>query len=389
MRWLLVLACVACDAPAADPDAGPAPVDANVPPEELDAYLEWEMRQGGIPGAAMAIVRGTEIAWIGTYGYADIDAMVAVDESTLFAVASISKTITVVRAMQLVEEGALDLDAPIETYVPYAVRHPGFPDDPITLRLLFTHTSGLADNWLQLAESTTDGDPTETFTEFAEGYVLEGGEHYSPGNWGAEPGTDRDYCNAGFGIVGDAIERAGGASFRDQTRDHVLAPLGMDGAGWWLADLDPAHLAIPYGWNGRFYRPVMHTGMSFYPAGSLRVSIVGLARFLLAIGNGGALEGARVLEQASTDEMLRIQLPDVARYQALSWIERRVNDHLYIGHSGETAGGSSIMLWSREGTHGILLLTNSDAYLRSTFGMNEGQASMDAILARLDREARP
>src|SRR5690606_2885539 len=128
------------------PDAGP--------PADLDGYIEWHMQAGGLPGAAAAIVKAGEIAWIGTYGWADIEASRPVDEHTLFIVASISKTITATRALQLVEAGLLDLDAPLETYVPYAVRHPAHPDVAITARMLLTHSSGLEDSWGALASAT-------------------------------------------------------------------------------------------------------------------------------------------------------------------------------------------------------------------------------------------
>ncbi|MCZ7677709.1 MAG: beta-lactamase family protein [Sandaracinaceae bacterium] len=391
--WVWVLCLAACDgapAPMLDAstpeDAAPA-VDAG-PPEDLDGYLEWQMRAGGIPGAAMAIVKGTEIAWVGTYGYADLEAMREVDEHTLFIVASISKTMAAVRALQLVEAGMLDLDAPLETYLPYGVRHPAHADVPITTRMLLTHVTGLEDNWPMLGRATTYGtDPTETLAGFAEGYVTPGGAYYAEGSWGSAPMTRRTYCNAAFGVVGDVIERAGGASFRAQTSAGIFDVLAMDGAGWFLEDVSAEHLATPYGWNGRRFSPLPQNGFAFYPASSLRVSVTGLARFALAIANGGALDGARVLSEESVTELLRAQVPDLDRGQALTFSDRSVNGHLYVGHSGSTFGGSAQMLLSREGDHGILLLTNGDAYVRAELGLEDGAIAMEAILRRLDEEA--
>lgn len=389
--WLLLLA--ACEEASAPPLDASTPEDAATasdagPPEDLDGYLEWQMRAGGIPGAAMAIVRGTEIAWIGTYGYADLEAMREVDPHTLFIVASISKTMAAVRALQLVEAGMLDLDAPLETYVPYEVRHPAHAGAPITTRMLLTHVSGLVDNWPMLGRATTYGtDPTETLAGFAEGYVTPGGEYYAESSWASAPGTRHAYCNAGFGVVGDVIERAGGASFRAQTEAAIFDVLAMDGAGWFLEDVSPELLATPYGWNGRRFSPLPQNGFAFYPASSLRVSVTGLARFAIAIANGGALDGARVLSEESVTELLRAQVPELDRGQALTFSERSVNGHLYVGHSGSTFGGSAQMLLSREGDHGILLLTNGDAYVRAELGLEEGARAMEAMLRRLDEEA--
>src|SRR5690606_7904897 len=138
-------AAVAYDAPPVARDAGP---DAG-PPADLDGLIEHHMRAGGIPGAAAAIASERENAWVGTYGYADMESGRRVDEHTLFIMASISKTVAAARAMQLVEAGLLDLDEPVETYLGHPVRHPGYADIPITTRMLLTHTSGLEDAWLR------------------------------------------------------------------------------------------------------------------------------------------------------------------------------------------------------------------------------------------------
>lgn len=395
LAWMWVLCLVGCDQAAiSDPDAATRDdastplVDAGPPPADLDGFIEWQMRAGGIPGAAVAIVKGTEIAWVGTYGYADLESMRAVDEHTLFIVASISKTMAVTRAMQLVEAGMLDLDAPVETYLPYEVRHPDHPDVAITTRMLLTHTSGLDDTWGVLGRATTNGvDPTETLGGFAEGYVTPGGAYWDTTNWGSTPFTRRSYCNAAFGVVGDVIEHAGGASFREQTSAGIFDVLGMDGAGWFLEDVELARLATPYGYNGRRFNPLPQNGFAFYPASSLRVSVVGLATFLMAIGNGGALGGARILSDASVTELLRAQVPELDGGQALTFSDRSVNGHPYVGHSGATFGGSAQMLLSRDGDHGILLLTNSDAYVRDRLGLEEGGDAMEEILRRLDEEA--
>ncbi|HJL15270.1 MAG TPA: serine hydrolase domain-containing protein [Sandaracinaceae bacterium LLY-WYZ-13_1] len=368
-------------------DAPPTP-DAG-PPEDLDGFVEHHMVAGGLPGVAAAIVRPDGVAWTGTYGYADLESERPVDEHTLFIMASVSKTIAAVRAMQLVEAGQLDLDAPVETYLDFTPRHPEHPDAPITTRMLLNHVSGLTDSFGTLAEVTTVGDPTETLGGFAEGYCVEGGAYYdAEDNWGAAPGTERAYCNAGYGVVGHVLERAGGGSLRAQSEAAIFAPLAMDGAGWFLADVDEDRVATPYAWNGRRYNPLPHNGFAFYPASSLRVSVAGLSRFARMLLNGGALDGTRVLDEASVEELLRPQIPAIDGRQALTFRERRVAGHLYVGHSGSTFGGSTQLLLGREGTHAILLFTNSDAYVRSRLGIEEGARAMEAILERLAAEAR-
>ncbi len=395
---LLALLAAGCDGapPAIDAgldggaDAAPPVVrDAGTPPEDFDGFVEWQLAYGGIPGAALAIVTPDEVVRIGGYGFADLEAGRRVDEHTLFVMASISKPMAVVRAMQLVEEGLLDLDAPIGDYLGYPVVHPEHPEVAISVRTLLCHVSGLTDDYGALAEVTFVGDPPTEVDQFTRDYAVAGGALYGEGPWGPAPGTVRDYCNAGYGVIGAVLEAAGGASYREQTRTALFEPLGMDGAGWFLADVDAARLATPYGYNGRRFTALPHNGWSFYPATSLRISATGLARFARMILRGGELDGTRVVEESSVQEMLRVQYPDVRSNQQLGFYVQRLAGHSFTGHGGETFGGSTQLLIAEEGTHALLLITNSDAYIRARVPtLAQGEEAMDAILARMDAEVR-
>ncbi len=386
----LALALAGCDAdppPAVDAgasvDAGPR-ADAGGPPAELDGFIEWHMAAGGIPGLAAAVVRPDGVAWVGTYGMADVEAGRPVDAHTLFVMASVSKTFAAVRAMQLVEDGALDLDAPIDDVLSMTVRHPEHPDVPITARMLLSHVAGLEDDFFLLADATYTEDPPMSLAEFTAAYAIEGGALYGSGNWGAPPGTAHSYCNAGFGVVGYVLEEAGGAPFDQQTDAALLEPLALDGAGWFLADVDAARLATPYGWNGRRFNPLPHNGFAFYPASSLRISVTGLARWAQMLLRRGELDGVRVLEEASVDELLRAQYPSLDASQALTFSGSRFGGRRYIGHSGSTFGGSTQLLLSDDLAYAIVLITNSDAYVRSRVaGLSEGSEAIRTILARI------
>ena len=385
----LSLGCAEIPVDAADaglPDA--APLDAGGAPADFDGFVEWQMRAGGIPGAALAIVTPEGVTRIAGYGFADIEADRAVDEHTLFIMASISKTFAVVRAMQLVEQGDLDLDAPIGDYLGYTVQHPEHPRSPITTRALLTHSSGLEDNFSSLLEVTGSGDPTMTLDQFTRAYALEGGSLYADDHWGRTPGTRRSYCNAGFGLVGAVLEAAGGRDLPTQSEESLFGPLALDGAGWFLADVDPTRLAVPYAYNGRSFGPLPHGGFAYYPASSLRISAAGLARFARFILRGGELDGVRALSERGTEQMLEAQIPDLDPGQAIGFSERRVAGVTFIGHGGSTSGGSTQLLLARDNTFALLLITNSDAYLRArVIRANEGRDAIDAILERMVHEA--
>jgi CubicO group peptidase (beta-lactamase class C family) len=369
------------------PDAGVA-TDAG-PPEDLEGFVTWQMQRGHIPGLAAAIVRDGSIAWVGTWGFADVEAAAPVTEDTLFAVASISKTVAGTVLLTLVEEGLVDLDARVDEVVPYAVVHPAHPDDAVTVRSLLTHTSGLADSWLVLGRAGNPGDPETSLRAFAEGYVTPGGAFYEDGNWGeAAPGTDYAYCNAAFALVGDVVEAASGRSFRTLSDERVFGPLGMDGSGWFLADVDAGDLAVLYTWSrGTGYAPLDETGVANYPATNLRTSVRDLARFLAMHAGGGALDGARVLDAATVDAIRTRQIPSVARSQGLVWSYDHVGTHDYLAHGGATLGGSAWFGYRVDDGVGVVMMSNSDAYVLRRVGVTDGAEALDAIRDRLDAEA--
>jgi CubicO group peptidase (beta-lactamase class C family) len=369
-------------------DAGrDAGTDAG-PPSELDPFVEHHMAAGGIPGLAAAIVRDGEIAWTGTYGYADVESARPVDAHTLFIVASISKTVVAALALQLAEDGALDLDAPLDEVLPYAVRHPAHANTPITARMLFAHTSGLRDNWPALGRVTTeDRDHPMSLAEFGAHYVTEEGSLYADANFGDPPGERRVYCNAGYGLLGHLLEVASDSRLEALSEARLFGPLRMDGASWFLRDTDLTRLATPYSWSRRDgFLPNPHYGFAHYPATSLRVSVTGLARFSLAMLRG-ELDGVRVLSETSVGELGRAQFPSASGGQGLAWSWRTVGSRRWLSHSGSTYGASALLLIQPDEQLAIVLLTNADAYLRSEFGFEDGANAIATIAERLDVEA--
>lgn len=340
----------------------------------LDDSVRATVREAGFPGLAVARVEPGRVVWTGTYGFADFDAARPVDTRTPFLVASLSKTVMALLALQLHDAGELDLDAAIDGALGFSVRHPEHPDTPITARMLLTHTSGLVDDFIALGAATTEGDPTVTLPEFAADYLADAA-HY-----GAAPGTRHAYCNAGFGVLGAVIEGATGTSVPDLTKTHILGPLAMDDSGWKLADVDIERVAIPYGGDRHdgLY-PQDHEGFAFYPATSFRASIDDLARYLATILDGGG----PVLSAGSTEQLLSPQVPDVDPDQCLGWYYEAFEGRRYLGHSGSANGASALLFFDPEREVGAALMSNSDAFIRSRFSDREDRDRLYAIAARI------
>ena len=302
-----------------------------------------------------------------------------VDEHTLFNVASISKTFVGALALQEAEAGRLDLDADVAPILGFDFQHPRHPSVAITPRMLMTHTSGMVDDFLDLAVS--DGDPSVSLESFARTYAAD------PTHWGDAPGMTRSYCNACIAVLARVIEHTSSTDFRVASQSRLFDPLALDGAGWFFGDVDSGRLAHFYTWAPRRgYSELALQGYPHYPAGMLMISLHGLERWLLGHLAMGTLDGTRFLSEASVGETQRVQTPSVSRSQALVWYYTTHAGLRWLSHSGSSFGASTQMLYRPEDGRMIVVLTNSDAYIRSRLGQSGGSDAIDRIIERMNAE---
>jgi hypothetical protein len=120
---------------------------ASARTDELEQYLHRKLVEANTPGIAVAVVRGDEIVWSAGVGWADRERRIRATRNSVFQLASVSKTVTCAGIMALVEDGLIDLDADVNTYLPFEVHIPHAPDIPITMRTILTHTSAIRDRW--------------------------------------------------------------------------------------------------------------------------------------------------------------------------------------------------------------------------------------------------
>src|SRR5262245_59270282 len=196
----------------------PAPAQETAPLAAADLAriedaIETTMSRWQIPGLSIAVVKGDGVLWQAGFGLADLENAVPARPGTVYRIASVTKSITAVLAMQLVERGELDLDAPIQRYVP------SFPEKPwsLTAGQLLGHLAGVRnyreDDFGGLPDNTRRyASLTEALGIFASDPLLQ------------EPGTKYVYTTFGYTLLGAAIEGASGGSFVDTLRANVLEP---------------------------------------------------------------------------------------------------------------------------------------------------------------------
>lgn len=291
----------------------------------LDGFMPYAIARADIPGAVVVVVKDGAILYQAGYGYADLEQRTPVDPATtLFRPGSVSKLVTWTAVMQLVEQGQVDLDADINQYLDFEI--PPYHGEPVTLRNVMTHTSGLEEKMKRLITS----DPDDTVS--LEAYVK-----HLPKRIFA-PGTTPSYSNFATSLAGYVVERVSGQSFDDYMDEHLFGPLQMDYATFRqpLPERLQPHMARGYRSGSR--EPQKFEYVVPAPAGSMSASAEAMAHFMIAHLQQGEYRGRRILQPATAERMhteaLTI-LPPLHR-MVLGFYEEDINGHRIIGHGGDT-----------------------------------------------------
>jgi CubicO group peptidase (beta-lactamase class C family) len=340
------------------------------PSPELDDYILAEMDYENLPGMSTLIVKGGEIVWVESYGMADIENNVPVTDYTAFLMASVSKLFMATAFMQLEEDGLIDLDEDINIYLPFDVFNPNYPNISITSRMLMTHTSSIADDWSSMDTHYTIGDPTITLGDYMEMYFSTSGVDYdAQNNFNNDlPGTDFDYSNMAADLAGYLVEVVSEELFSEYSNTHVFDALCMDNTSWYLSDFDTLNVARPYDWQGGQFNPYAHYGFPGYTSGLLRSNVLDIANFMIAYLQNGLFNNNQLLSEASIDEMLTFQVPDIDDRQGINWY----TEEIYLsgggvvdlwGHNGGEGGSTTELYINPDNQIGIVVLSNGEGEL--------------------------
>ncbi|UCF50679.1 MAG: serine hydrolase [Thermoplasmatales archaeon] len=325
---------------------------------ELDEYIINKMSKNHIPGLSATIVKNDSIFWTQSYGYANLTSGQLVKDTTLFRLASVSKTVVATAIMQLYEQEYFDLHDPVNKYLPFQVIHPDYPSTNITFHMLMTHTSAIRDNWNVIPR--IDGDPKIPLGEFLEEYLTPEGQFYSPTlNFApTEPGTIWEYSNIGAALIGYLVEEISNMNFSDYCKNNIFQPLDMDETAWFLADLNISNIAVPYRWVGDDYAAYPHHCTNAYPAGNLRTSVTQLRNFLIMMIKNGTYNSIKILEESTVDLILSYQV-SCNPFQGLIWRKMILYGKRTLwGHEGSYYGCRTNMQFEPKTNTGVIVLTN-------------------------------
>ncbi len=339
----------------------------------LNTYIRALLRLAHKPSLAACIIHEDEVVWSNAYGYYDRENKKKATTETLYLQASVSKTITATALMQLYDQGLFDLDDDVNDYLPFSLRNPNHPDIPITIKMILSHRSSLADdNLYWIALSYIPGDPdVEGFPyPWLEEYLTPGGSAYSATTWSmAKPGETYYYANIGFSIVAYLVELLSHQDFTQYCQQHIFQPLQMNSTGFRLRDVDIENTAVPYEFKNDGYFRHPHYGIHvLYPAITLRTSIEDYSHFIIAHMNGGVWNGVRILNESTVEMMHTAHFSPKDKYNyGLGWqITNKVFEKNY-GHSGGYVGALDLVTIKTKDNTAVLLFSNAlDSELHST-----------------------
>jgi CubicO group peptidase (beta-lactamase class C family) len=331
----------AAPSPTAEPTAGVPELEDEAIQKQIDRLATWFLGQGTNSGLGVAIVMrnpatGQLEAMMLNYGTTGKGDHQAVTPGTVYEIGSITKVFTGILLAQEVSSGAVQLNDPIQKYLPEGIAAPTYKGRPITLDDLATHRSGLP------RDINTDTLPE--LYGWLNGFQL-----------ARPPGSEYIYSNVGFSLLGDILARLNGTDFNTLEARAVSQPLGMTDTGETLDTDESERLAQGYTYDGSPAQYFPDSG-AMSGAGYLRSTLQDMTRFLVANMQADSTPLSDAIQMAQT---LQAEGRNPGTGVGLGWeIDQlgTTSERLYKG--GGTYGFTSYISFMRDGSSGFVLLTN-------------------------------
>jgi CubicO group peptidase (beta-lactamase class C family) len=313
--------------------------------KDIDVYITDRMRSARIPGLAIAIVKGDRIVYLKGYGQADPSGR-PVTPQTPFIIGSITKSFTALAIMQLVDAGKVELDAPVQRYVPWFRVADPQASAHITVRMFINQTSGLPQGPTFITWTWPDSpDAIERHVRLLANVELS-----------FPPGQSFAYSNANYATLGMIVQAVSGQTYEEYVRTHIFAPLDMHNS---FASQDEAiqhGMAMGYRWLFGFPVPVrLPYNRANLPAGFIISSAEDMAHFLIAQMNGGRYRDISLL---SSEAIALMQAEPPPGAYGLGWQSVRIDGRRLINEDGAPANYQcSIFIDPQDGV-GVFVAAN-------------------------------
>lgn len=317
----------------------------------VDAYVEEQMKTLKIPGLALAIVQGDQVTYVHGYGQADPDGR-PVTPQTPFIIGSTGKSITALAIMQLVEAGKIELDAPVQTYLPWFRVADPTASAQITVRQLLNQTSGF---------STATGRDEFAASDLSDDAIENSVRRLTNVALNSSPGTTFEYSNVNYTILGFIVQTVSGQTYESYVQEHIFDPLEMqhsftsqdeaiqDG----MAEGHVMWFGIPFAKDVPFNR-------GHLPSGYQICSVENMAHFLSAQLNGGRFGDISVLSPEGIAAMHQPAVPTETPEDSYSmaWHIGAINEMPAVYHEGDNANFQTFLMMVPEIKLGVAVMIN-------------------------------
>ena len=360
---------------------------------QLDADLQHIFKESKLSGIGVAVFDSDNVLFSNGFGYANIEEGIPFTIQSIQNIGSISKTFIGVSLALLMDKENIDLDKDINDYLPFQVRNPKYPDTPITLRQLATHTSSISDSDLYEKSYVLDedfdgkkdlytkseylelqnvkGNASYTLSDFLENYLIPDKELYSRKNFSSnQPGTIYEYSNTGSALAALVIQEVTGISYKTFVEERIFKSIGMKNSFWDHSQVPKNKLSINYTTN---LQPVPRYHLNTYPDGGVHTNVEDLTKYLQQIMKEYN-ENSDIFFKHQLNEMLTPQL----NKKLLKRSKQKHNSGVFwelktsgsIGHSGADPGILTLMYFDPAKNIGAILFTNCSAHKSDSMIMN-------------------
>jgi len=355
--------------------------------DSLDAAVNKIYQQGLFNGFAVSVVNEKSTLYQKGFGFSDVKEKKLYTENTIQNIASVSKTFVGIALLKAQELGKLNLDDPVQKYVPFKIANPNFPQTPITIRQLATHTSSILDNDFYLSKNYflksdqdlngvklnfddeqifNPADSIISMSVYLENVLTENGKWNRNSFSTHKPGSIYEYSNVGTALAAFIIEKATGQTFNSFTKEYILKPLQMKDSGWSFEEVNFSKFS-------RLYEnpntPLPYYQSATYPDGGFMTSINDLSKYLTELIKGYNGKGT-ILTQKSYKEYFTPQLTasNFAERNDKNPYSESYNTGIfmgfgytgYIGHTGGDPGVMSMLFFDPKNNLGRIMIFNTN-----------------------------
>ena len=329
--------------------------------KRLTAAVEHTLRVYRVPSVSLALVKGDQTVWVQAFGFQNLAKSVPADTETAYSTGSTFKVVVATALMQLVDEGKLELDAPLSQYLKKLTIPSDFEKEtPLTLRHVLSHRGGLVPYGAQIVNVWKREVPTPVEELLKKRLKVT-----------TKPGEKFGYSNLGYTLGGYLLGQVRETTFDAAVRNRLLDPLGMTRTVFEPTPAIVENLAVPYeNAAGDKVVATHRTRLDVYPAGDVYSTPSDMARFVALHLNNGKVGDKQVVSAASVSMMRQLQFAkkDERTGQGLGWMIGSFRGRPLLWHNGAVPGFFSYIAAEPQKKLGVVLFCNKYNPLEAVFG---------------------